>query len=229
MKHEHTHGSTLECLTLSPTGLDERADLPLVVCLHGYGANMEDLTGLASAIDPVGYRYLFPNAPIAAFGDVDPTLRAWYERGGNESPAAVQEALAALGPFMQEACARWRAAPGRVVLLGFSQGGAMTLRYGLPRPEEIAGLAVLSGSLRRLEDLRADLPARRDQPVFIGHGTADSLVPVDDSRRLAAFLESVGYRPLFRTYPIDHQISPAEVRDLRDWLRKTLPPSPSPH
>ena len=62
---------------------------PAIVCLHGYGANMEDLTGLASALDPTGYQYVFPNGPLPAFDGADLSMRTWYERGGNESPEAV--------------------------------------------------------------------------------------------------------------------------------------------
>jgi phospholipase/carboxylesterase len=223
MQQVRYRGKTLEYLTVYPDAHDEQRAYPLIVCLHGYGANMEDLTALPSVLDLPDCLYVLPNGPLPAFDGADPTMRTWYERGGNESPDAVQFALQALDGFVQEVLPRYRVPADRAVLLGFSQGGAMALRYGLPRPDVFAGIAVLSGSLRRLEDLRPVLPPARSQPLFVGHGTADSLVAVEYSRQLVTFLEGEGYRPFFRTYPIDHQISPTEIKDLRAWLDKVLP------
>lgn len=228
MERIHYRGSTLEYLTLYPDAYVEEKPYPLVVCLHGFGANMEDLTGLVSALDPCGYLYVFPNGPLAAIDGADVSQRAWYERGGFESPEAVGFALQAFDGFVQEVLERYRVPAGKVVLLGFSQGGAVALRYGLPRPDRFAGIAVLSGSLRQVEDLRPDLPAARVQPIFVGHGTRDSLVPVELSHKLVAFLEGEGYQPFFRTYPMDHQISLAELRDLGPWVRKVLPANLDP-
>lgn len=223
MEQVRYQGTALEYLTVYPDAYDACRAYPLIFCMHGFGASMDDLTGLASVLNPAGYLYVFPNAPVAAFDGADATMRAWYERGGDESLSAVQSALQALDGFVKEVLRRYRVAAGNAVLLGFSQGGAMALRYGLPRPDLFAGIAVLSGSLRRLEDLQPNLPAGRSQPIFVGHGTEDSMVPVEYSRRLVAFLEGTGYRPFARTYRIDHQISPAEIKDLRDWLQMTLP------
>ncbi len=126
---------------------------------------------------------------------------------------------------MREVLARHRTPPGRALLLGFSQGGALALRYGLPRPEVFAGLAVLSGSLKKVEDLRAGLPPARKQAIFIGHGTRDPLVPVGWSREVLAFLEGQGYRPVYRTFPIGHSIGPRLLQELRAWVATTLPPA----
>lgn len=150
----------------------------------------------------------------------DLTTRAWYERGGNESPEAVRHALTALDGFIKEVLARYQVSASQALLLGFSQGGAMALRYGLPRPNLFAGIAVLSGSLRRVEELLPDLPVER-QPVFIFHGEDDLMVPVEWSQRLLAFMEEHGYMPNYQTYPI---ISPALVSDLRAWVKKVVPP-----
>jgi len=223
MEQVRYRSTTLEYLTYYPDAYDEKQSYPLVIGLHGFGANMDDLAGLAPVLDPAGYIYVFPNGPMPAFAAADPTMRCWYERGGNESPRAVQAALSALDSFVQEVLHRYQVPAHQALLVGFSQGGAMALRYGLSRPDVFAGIAVLSGSLQRLADLRPDLPAKRSQPIFVGHGKLDTLVPVNVGCQLVAFLQAEGYRPLFRTYPIDHQISPAELRDLQAWIRQTLP------
>jgi phospholipase/carboxylesterase len=222
MKSSVERGSFLDYLTVYPDDYPVDKAYPLIILLHGFGANKEDLSGLAPVIDRTGYLYVLPDAPLAAADDS--TVRAWYERGGKESPVAVQEALAALDGFLGEISARLQVPAGRMLLAGFSQGGALSLRYGLPHPDRFAGIAVLSGSLRRVNDLLADLPPERKQPIFVSHGRHDELVPVEWSQDLVAFLEAQGYQPTYRTYPMGHEISPALVGDLRSWIRTVLPP-----
>jgi phospholipase/carboxylesterase len=224
MKTSVDRSSSLDYLTVYPDGYDEAERYPLIICLHGFGANKEDLSGLAPVIDRTGYVYVFPDAPLSAADE--PSVRAWYERGGRESIAAVREALAALDAFVVEVLARFRVLPGRALLMGFSQGGALSLRYGLPHPDLFAGIAVLSGSLRRVDDLLADLPAERKQAVFVAHGRHDSLVPIEWSQDLVAFLTAQGYQPVYKTYPMDHEISPALVTELRSWIKETLSAGP---
>jgi len=221
MKSSVDRGMSLDYLTIYPDGYVEGRAYPLIILLHGFGANKEDLSGLAPVIDRSHYLYALPDAPLSAADE--PTMRAWYERGGKESPAAVREALAALDGFVSEVVARFRVSPGRALLGGFSQGGALSLRYGLPRPELFAGIAVLSGSLRQVNDLLAGLPAERTQPIFVAHGQHDSLVPFAWSQDLLAFLQMQGYQPTYQAYPIDHEISAAEVSDLRSWIKQVLP------
>ncbi|MGE3803059.1 MAG: alpha/beta hydrolase [Gemmataceae bacterium] len=221
MKTTHARSSTLDYLTVAPDHFEEGARFPLIFFLHGFGANKEDLAGLAPLIDRTGYVYVLPDAPLALADD--PTMRAWYERGGKESPGAVRHALDQLEPFVNEVLDRFEVPPGQALLAGFSQGGAMTLRYGLPRPDLFAGLVVLSGSLRQVDAVRATLPEERTQPVFVAHGRHDPLVPFEWSKNLVAFLETEGYTPAYKSYGIGHEISPSLVADLRQWLRSVLP------
>ena len=100
----------------------------------------------------------------------------------------------------------------------------MTYRYGIPRPEMFAGLVILSGALRHPETLLPHLPAVRTQRLFIAHGIHDSLLPADLSRDAVAFLEAQGYRPLYREYPMGHEINFTVLNDLIPWIHETLPP-----
>jgi phospholipase/carboxylesterase len=222
MKRSVDRGSSLDYLTVYPDDHEEGKAYPLVLLLHGFGASKDDLSDLAPLIDRSNHIYVLPDAPLCAADE--PTVRAWYERGGRESPAAVREALAALDGFVHEVMARFRVPPGRALLGGFSQGGAMSLRYGLPRPDLFAGIAVLSASLRKVDDLTPTLPAQRTQPIFVAHGRDDTMVPFEWSKDLVAYLESQGYLPTYKTYPVEHEISPALVCELRGWIRKTLFP-----
>ncbi|MBY0525450.1 MAG: hypothetical protein K2R98_18735 [Gemmataceae bacterium] len=223
MKRSVDRSSSLDYLTVYPDDYVEGSPHPLLIWLHGFGANKDDLSGLAPVVSRTGYLYVFPDAPLATADDS--TVRAWYERGGKESPDAVREALAALDRLVTEVLDRFRVPAGRALLAGFSRGGAMALRYGLPRPELVAGIAVLSGSLRRVDDLRGSLPVERTQPIFVAHGKNDSLVPFEWSQALVAFLLQQGYQPTYKTYPMDHEISPALVAELRGWIEQVLPRS----
>jgi phospholipase/carboxylesterase len=224
MRAVENQGSTLEYLTVFPDNYEAGQAYPMIVCLHGRGADMRDLAGLAPAIDQSGYLYVCPNAPVTIAIGPGYTGRAWYEPGGNPSPAAMEQALTALDGVIHDVFAEYRVPAGRTILLGFSQGGAMTYRYGMLRPEMFAGLAILSGALRHPESLLPHLPATRDQRIFVAHGTHDTLVPVDLSRDAVTFLEAQGYQPMYREYPMGHEINIEVLNDLIPWLRETLPP-----
>ena len=224
MKTVEGRSSTLEYLTVFPDHYDATRPYPIIVCLHGFGADMRDLAGLASAIDQTGYVYVCPNAPLRVPIDPGYTGRAWYERGGDASPATVERALKALDSLIREVFMEYQVPTGQAILLGFSQGGAMAYHYGLPRPELFTGLVILSGALRHPETLLPQLPAARQQGIFIAHGTEDPLVPIDQSREAAAFLEAQGYQPVYREYPMGHEISFAVLHDLIPWIHTALPP-----
>jgi phospholipase/carboxylesterase len=219
-----SRGSTLEYLTVYPDQYEAGQPYPVIVCLHGFGADMRDLAGLAPAIDPTGYLYICPNAPLTISIGPGYSGRAWYERGASASPETLERALTGLDTLIHEVCAQSLAIPGQVLLLGFSQGGAMTYHYGLPRPEMFAGLVVLSGALRNPNSLLPHLPPTRDQRVFVAHGTEDPMIAVDWSREAVSFLEAQRYQPTYREYPMGHEISFAVLNDLIPWIHATLPP-----
>jgi phospholipase/carboxylesterase len=224
MKAVENQGSALEYLTVYPDHYEAGQSYPMVVCLHGRGADMRDLAGLAPAIDQTGYIYVCPNAPVTISIAPGYTGRAWYEPTGNPSPAAMEHALTALDGVIRDVFAEHRVPAGQAILLGFSQGGAMSYRYGMLRPEMFAGLVILSGALRQPKSLLPQLPTTRDQRLFIAHGTHDAVVPVDLSRDAVAFLESQGYRPAYHEYPMGHEINLEVLNDLVPWIHKVLPP-----
>jgi len=111
-----------------------------------------------------------------------------------------------------------------MVLIGFSQGGNLAMRYGLAAPEIFAGVASLAGSLSRFDEVTPELPARRDQRLFIAHGYRDMVVPFQVGRNLVDALQRNGYRPEFRAYTIGHMLNTPLVDDLRRWLLATVAP-----
>jgi phospholipase/carboxylesterase len=218
------NGGPLEYISLVPDDFDPVAGYPLLVLLHGYGSNMDDLAHLAAVLHPTGYVAVVPNGPLTAFLATDESMRAWYERGGEETPEGVAQARSMLGEFLSVARKRFSTPPGRTVLIGFSQGGNLAVRHGLPAPEEFAGIAVLAGSLRQREQLTAELPPTRSQRLFVAHGYRDAVVPYQVGRDLVDYLQRHGYQPEFRAYTIQHTITTPVVDDLRRWLVATVKP-----
>lgn len=224
MRHEVRRSSTLEYLAVYPGGYRDGDAYPLLVWLHGFGADMYDLAPVADAAHPSGYLHVLPNAPLGGFGGPEGTVRAWFERGGKERPESVRLALPALDTFVQEVLAAFHVQVGQALLVGFSQGGNLALRYALPRPDVVAGVAALSCSLRRADDLRSALPVERSLPIFMAHGVDDDMVPVECSRDVVEFLKGQGYRPIYKEYPVGHEISAALLAELTAWITQTLPP-----
>jgi phospholipase/carboxylesterase len=220
------NGTALKYILVTPEGFTAAAGYPLVVLLHGFGANMQDLASLAPYIDDTGYVYAFPNAPFEVQLGPGYTGYSWATgRPGMSQPLVdTSDVDAMLETFMQEVTSEAGAAAGKAVLGGFSQGGGLTLRFGLPRPETFAGLAVLSGFFRDQEAVEKRLPAERKQRLFVAHGTVDNVVAIEGGRGTKTFLEGAGYDFEYHEYPIAHEISPDEIADLKRWLHETLPP-----
>lgn len=224
------NGNALPYVLVQPDGFSAGAGYPLVVLLHGFGASMQDLASLAPAIDPSGYVYAFPNAPYRVDLGGGAAGFSWaLGRPGVETPPSDAPSVDdLLDSFFTDLIAETGVTKGQIVLAGFSQGGGLTLRYGLPRADTFAGLAVLSGAFRDAEEVRPSLPPQRTQPIFIGHGAQDPLISLDRSHETRAFLEAEGYAPLYHEYDMAHEISPAELADLTPWLHATLPPKAAP-
>jgi phospholipase/carboxylesterase len=114
-------------------------------------------------------------------------------------------------------------APDRIVLAGFSQGGAMALHTGLRHPERLAGIMALSCFLPLADALAAEAsPANRDVPVFMAHGQRDELIPLSRAQRGRDVLLGLGYRVEWREYPMPHAVCGEEVGDIAAWLRGIL-------
>lgn len=217
-------GDGLHYLAIFPDDYDENARYPVIVMLHGFGANMQDLAGLAPSLNSRGYVYVCPNAPIPF--ELGPGMigYGWHPPRGQAAAEHYDQAETLLSAFLEQALAEFNASDGRALLLGFSQGGGMTYRMGLAQPETFAGLVALSASLPDPEALRPRLPAQRSQPVFVAHGKYDQMVSMDSARRTREFLDAEGYPLEYREYDMGHEI-PAEVlRDLTPWLERVLPP-----
>ena len=104
------------------------------------------------------------------------------------------------------------------------QGGGMTYRMGLQRPDKFVALVALSASLPDPEILRPRLPDHRKQPVFVAHGLYDQMVSMDSARRTREFLDAENYNLSYHEYNMGHEIPVEVLRDMVPWMEALLPP-----
>ena len=225
MESKRHQGKSLQYLTIEPDNYNSEVDYALVILLHGFGANMDDLTGLCPAIDREGYLYACPNAPLSFQIGTGMTGYGWTPPRGQGTVEDARRSSGLLDTFFDEVIEQYNVSPGKVVLGGFSQGGGMTYRCGLGKPETFAGLAALSSTMPGAEELNPILPAQRTQPIFIAHGIYDELAPVTVAQEAKAFLEDAGYQPQYKEYPMGHEISQEVLDDLVAWVKRVLPPA----
>jgi phospholipase/carboxylesterase len=193
---------------------------PLVLLLHGYGANEHDLFDLESALGQ-GRCVLSVRAPIPLDGLAS---FAWFAIGFTNEGIVVdtQEAgrsLATLIALIEQAPAAYGADPERVVLIGFSQGATMASLVALARPDLVLAAAVLSG-IDPEPFLEAPPAPQRlaGLHMLVAHGTQDAVVPIDQGRAMRELAVRLGADVIYREYPIGHGIDQAGLRDLAAWI-----------
>ena len=224
MQGERHQGKGLKYFTVTPDGYDPAKRYPLIIMLHGFGANMQDLAGLAPEINRTGYVYAYPNAPIAFDLGLGHAGYGWTSPRGDSTPEEFQSAETLLGEFFDEVFEQFQVPAGQSILLGFSQGGGMTYRCGLCRADTFAGLVALSASLPDPKALEDRLPEARTQPIVIAHGLSDPLISADTARKARKFLGQAGYNPEYHEYNMAHEISGEVISDLVPWMANVLPP-----
>jgi len=220
MRAQVQMGRDLVYLNVYLKDYDPSLEYPLIIMLHGFGASMYDLANLAPVIEPRGYLYVCPNGPIPVQVAEGALAFSWNIPGGND-PEQTRRCEQKLEGFLQEVMEQYPGASGRSLLLGFSQGGGLTYRFGLTNPGLFAGLVAFSCSLRDPEGIRQLLPEQRDQSIFIAHGLQDN---PERARASREFLESQGYSPFYKEYPMGHEINREVLDDLVPWIRRVLPP-----
>ncbi len=203
-----------------------------VVFMHGLGADGHDFEAVASelSLGPArAVRWVFPHAPVRAVTiNRGFRMRAWYDilgfdRNAAEDVDGIRESAAGIRALVEREEQRGIAA-GRIVLAGFSQGGAMALHTALREPKRLAGVIALSTYVPLASKLEAEShPANAAVPIFMGHGTWDDVVPLALGERSRDALRSRGYDVEWHTYPMPHSVCPEEIAQVRDWLIRVLP------
>lgn len=222
MNTETHNGTALSYVLITPAGFQRSDSFPLVILLHGFGASMGDLVGLPSEIDGESYVYALPNAPYRLTPEMGNNSFSWQagREGVEPLPLAAPSIENLLDTFVAEVSQRVTPPAGKTLLGGFSQGAGLALRYGLARPDIFAGLIALSGAIQ--DPSRLELPAGRQQRIFLAHGRFDQVVPLERSLVAKRLLEDAGYPLVYQEYDIGHEISYAESRDLGAWVQQVL-------
>ena len=186
---------------------------PLIVLLHGSGADEHDMIGLWHDL-PSEFVVISPRAPFhdAAGGN------RWYRKGPTQD-ADIAASRKVVDVIVANAVQRFDADPTRVFLGGFSQGAVMTYAVALHEPGRFRGAAVLSGTLFPSETAGLTAQDRSNEAFFVAHGTADPRIPFAAATAARAVLERLHVPTTFHAYPgMGHAIDAAETRDLSDWL-----------
>src|SRR5437879_3262198 len=202
-----------------------------IIWLHGLGADGNDFAPIVPELrlSKTAIRFVFPQAPVGAVTiNGGMRMRAWYDitDGANrrEDERGVRASQVLIEALIGREKERGTKA-GRLVLAGFSQGGAIALHTGLRHPERIAGIMALSTYVPVGEKLSAEASAaNRHAPIFMAHGTYDPVIPLDGAEQSRALLESLGYPVEWREYGMPHSVCPEELADIDAWLGKVLGP-----
>nr|PZN00658.1 MAG: carboxylesterase [Pseudomonadota bacterium] len=201
-----------------------------IIWMHGLGADGDGFVRIVQELElpDVPIRFVFPHAPSQPVTiNYGHRMRAWYdvlssdfaERTDKDGVRASQQLIEALIAREKE-----RGSPaGRIVLAGFSQGGAMALQTGLHHAERLAGVMALSTYVPIPESLDdEDCAANRDVPVFMAHGHYDQVIPFEYAAQSRDLLAAKGYSVEWHEYPMAHSVCMEEIAHIGAWLRRVL-------
>lgn len=200
-----------------------------VIWLHGLGADGNDFVPIVGELrlPPAAIRFVFPHAPVQPVTiNGGMRMRAWYDIKDGAIRREDESGVRASQRLVEKLMARekQRGTPAaRLVLAGFSQGGAIALQTGLRHPERIAGIMALSTYLPIADKLPAEASAlNRDVPIFMAHGTQDPVVVLERALQSREILASLGYAPQWHEYAMPHSVCAEEIGDIGAWLGRVL-------
>jgi phospholipase/carboxylesterase len=197
-----------------------------IIWLHGLGADASDFLPVVDALTlSFGARFVFPNAPFRSVTiNGGMRMRAWYDIAGI-GPEVPEDAagIGASAELVRALIERERhrgLGPERVVLAGFSQGGAIALHAGLGGSAPIAGIMGLSTYLPAPQLLGLPGPLEFQGPVWLAHGTHDPIIPLVLAERSAKLLANSGIEVAWSSYVMGHEVSSPEIADISAWLNR---------
>ena len=217
----------LDAVALNPAG----PPAACIIWLHGLGADGHDFEPLIpqlGIVEALDVRVVLPHAPrrpVTINGGL--VMRAWYDIAAPdlrwyEDDAGIRDSARRLSALIERETAGGIPVE-RILLAGFSQGGAIALHTGLRHPQPLAGILALSTYLPLADTLSAEAAAaNRTIPILMAHGDRDPVVPPSLAQQSRRRLEQQGYNVAWHSYPMPHALCPNEVADIREWLVQTL-------
>jgi phospholipase/carboxylesterase len=202
-----------------------------VIWLHGLGADGHDFEPIVPELklpDSMRLRFIFPHAPVRPVtinGGME--MRAWYDifsldRDGPSDESGIRESAAILHGLISRELERGIAGD-KIVVAGFSQGGAIALHAALRSATKLAGLMALSTYLPMPETLQAEVLEKADiknlsLPIFMAHGSFDPVLPFQLGQTSYQQLSGAGYSVEWHEYPMAHAVCAEEIAAIRVWL-----------
>lgn len=208
--------------------VETRADPEFaVIWLHGLGADGHDFEPIVpELVDPSwpSLRFVFPNAPVRPVTiNNGMAMRAWYDISGmdiaqKQDEVGVRASIGSVDELIDREIGRGIRSE-RILLAGFSQGGAIALAAGVRSAKKLGGIIALSTYLPIAEKTAAELnDVTRDVPIFMGHGMLDAVVPHTLGEMSRDFLKQQKYAVEWHAYPMAHQVCAEEITDLKRWI-----------
>lgn len=200
-----------------------------IIWLHGLGADGNDFAPVVPQLqlpESFGIRFIFPHAPsIPVSINNGYVMPAWYDIKQMNADKQVEE-----GQLIQPAA--WVHAlidreiergidSRRIIIAGFSQGGAVSYEAALTYPQPLAGIMALSTYFATAASVKIN-PVQNTIPILICHGSMDAVVPESSGHKSVATLQNLGFVPEYNSYPMEHSLCPPEIEDIADWISRTL-------
>ena len=202
-----------------------------VIWLHGLGATANDFMPIVPELqlpDDLAVRFVFPQAPMLPVTlNMGYVMPAWYDILGLEFDSPQDEV--GIRQMEQQVHALINAEISRgtvsdkIILAGFSQGGAMALHAALRFPQRLAGVMALSSYLPLADKLSSESGKVNDDiSILITHGTEDTVLPLLVSEISAEILRKAGFSVQYKVYPMKHEVCHAEIVDISSWIQQVL-------
>jgi len=202
-----------------------------VIWLHGLGADGYDFAGISSQLQlpaELGIRFIFPHAPVRPVTiNNGLAMRAWYDIYSlnnlqHEDRTGIQVSEQAVRQLIQQQQAAGIPST-RIILAGFSQGGAIALHTGLRYPARLGGIMGLSTYLPLIPHFIDEAHVEnRPTSVFLAHGEYDEMLPLILGEKTRDYLQQAGYSVEWHSYPMSHQVCPLEIADISRWLQRII-------
>lgn len=211
---------SLHYLIREPKTIQEKN--PLLLLLHGYGSNKEDLFSFASEL-PEEYYVISVQAPH----DLMYGSYAWYainfdaDENKFSDLNQARESRDLIVDFIDELVSKYSIDKEKITLIGFSQGAILSYAIALSYPEKISKIVAMSGYLNtEMAKENFEQNDFSNLKIFASHGTVDQVIPVDWARKTSPVLEKLGIKFVYKEYPIGHGVSPQNFYDFRNWLEE---------
>ena len=216
-------------LTYPSTAVDEPKHA--IIWLHGLGATADDFPPIVPelGLDPERViKFIFPQAPNRPIAiNAGMVMPGWYDIKGidiadKQDAVGMQESQATVEQLITSVIEEGIPS-SNIIIAGFSQGGAVAYHTALRSEHKLAGILAMSTYLAFADEVENDRSAVNKQiPIFASHGTIDPVVPVQLGQLSANKLESLGYDLKWKTYPMEHQVSLDQIRDIGQWINQTF-------